>query len=193
MLLLVDDEDLDEDGEDSDGYDDCDFGLRSRACHTGAADKSNGDIHEDQDANAAKVESEFSKCISVLSLKAVTCKRQSSVYCYCRFLTLLTFPRFLQEKRRMLKVRLDIFHALQRLSRLLKKSHGAFRPFMARLRDACFIVNLADIEEASVPDVTSAFARILTSCGNECRRFAEVCIATNTLLPISVPIYVCVR
>ncbi|CAB1117108.1 unnamed protein product [Ectocarpus sp. CCAP 1310/34] len=48
-----------------------------------------------------------------------------------------------------LKVRLDIFHALQRVSKLCKKSHGAFKPFMARLRDACFIVNLDDIKEAS--------------------------------------------
>lgn len=52
-----------------------------------------------------------------------------------------------------LKVRLDIFHALQRISRLCKKSHGAFKPFMARLRDACFIVNLDDIKEASAVGV----------------------------------------
>lgn len=52
-----------------------------------------------------------------------------------------------------LKVRLDVFHALQRVSKLCKKSHGAFKPFMARLRDACFIVNLDDIKEASVVDV----------------------------------------
>ncbi|CAB1108010.1 unnamed protein product [Ectocarpus sp. CCAP 1310/34] len=38
-----------------------------------------------------------------------------------------------------LNVRLDIFHALQRISRLCKTKHGAFKPFMARLRDACFI------------------------------------------------------
>ncbi|CAN0585127.1 unnamed protein product, partial [Laminaria digitata] len=45
-------------------------------------------------------------------------------------------------------VRLDLFHGLQRISRLVKKSHGAFKPFMARLRDACFIVNRDDIAEA---------------------------------------------
>ncbi|CAN0563852.1 unnamed protein product, partial [Laminaria digitata] len=39
------------------------------------------------------------------------------------------------------RVRLDIFHALQRISRLVKKNHGAFKPFMARLRDAFFILN----------------------------------------------------
>lgn len=48
-----------------------------------------------------------------------------------------------------LKVRLDIFHALQRISKLCINKHGAFKPFMARLRDACFIVNLDDIKEAS--------------------------------------------
>lgn len=66
----------------------------------------------------------------------------------------------------MLKVRLDIFHALQRISRLLKKSHGAFRPFMARLRDACFIVNLADVKEASVVVVTSTVGRVSDFCGD---------------------------
>ena len=54
---------------------------------------------------------------------------------------------------RMPKVRLDIFHALQPLSRLVKKNHGAFKPFMARLRDVCFIVNSEDIREASFVDV----------------------------------------
>ena len=46
-------------------------------------------------------------------------------------------------------VRLDIFNGLQRISISVKQSHGAFGPFMARLRDACFIVNREDIEEAS--------------------------------------------
>lgn len=59
----------------------------------------------------------------------------------------------------MLKVRLDIFHALQRISRLVKKSHGAFRPFMARLRDACFVVNRDDILEASVVGVVCSVSQ----------------------------------
>ena len=59
----------------------------------------------------------------------------------------------------MLKVHLDVFHALLRTLRLLKKSHGAFRPFMTRLRDAYFIVNLDDIKEASV-DVICAVGRV---------------------------------
>ncbi|CBN79572.1 hypothetical protein Esi_0011_0164 [Ectocarpus siliculosus] len=46
-----------------------------------------------------------------------------------------------------LKVRLDIFHGLQRVSKLCKKSHGAFRPFMARLRDALLHCQLDDIKE----------------------------------------------
>ena len=37
----------------------------------------------------------------------------------------------------MLKVRLDAFHALPLISRLVEKSHGAFKPSMAWLRDAC--------------------------------------------------------
>lgn len=45
---------------------------------------------------------------------------------------------------------LDIFHALDRISKLLTKTHGAFKPSMAPLREACFIVNLDDIKEASV-------------------------------------------
>ncbi|CAM9365309.1 unnamed protein product, partial [Hapterophycus canaliculatus] len=45
-------------------------------------------------------------------------------------------------------VRLDLFHALNRLSRTMKKRHGAFNPFMARLRDACFLVNREDVELA---------------------------------------------
>ena len=54
----------------------------------------------------------------------------------------------------MLKVRLDTFHALPRISRLVKKSHRAFKTSMARLRGACYIVNLEAIQEASGFDVT---------------------------------------
>lgn len=50
----------------------------------------------------------------------------------------------------MLAVRLDIFHALNRISRLMKKGHGGFKAFMARLRDACFEVNLEDIRMVRV-------------------------------------------
>eukprot|EP00904_Undaria_pinnatifida_P013878 jgi/Undpi1/9620/HiC_scaffold_27.g12076.m1 len=50
----------------------------------------------------------------------------------------------------MLKGRLDTFHALPRISRLVKKSHGAFKPSMAWLRDSCYIVNLEDIKEVEV-------------------------------------------
>ena len=64
---------------------------------------------------------------------------------------------------RMLKVRLDTFRALLRISRLAKKSHGAFKPFMAWLRDACYIVNLEDIKEASDFDVTCVGPPALSS------------------------------
>ena len=60
----------------------------------------------------------------------------------------------------MLKGRLDTFHALPRISRLVKKSHGAFKPSMAWLRDSCYIVNLEDIKEAIGFDVTCVVVRI---------------------------------
>lgn len=94
VVILVDDEDLDEDGEGSDAYDDCDFDRRSRVCHTGAVDNSNGDPNVDQDADAAKVESDFFKQIFMLSYKTITCERQSLMYFYCRSSTLLAFLQF---------------------------------------------------------------------------------------------------
>jgi hypothetical protein len=42
-------------------------------------------------------------------------------------------------------VRLDIFHAMQRISRTLKLKHGAAHAFLARLRDAFFLVCKEDI------------------------------------------------
>ncbi|CAM9724078.1 unnamed protein product [Pylaiella littoralis] len=56
-----------------------------------------------------------------------------------------------QERNRgMFSVRLDLFHALNRISRTVKKGHGAFKPFMARLRDACFLVNRDDIQQVEM-------------------------------------------
>ena len=60
----------------------------------------------------------------------------------------------------MLNGRPDTFHALPRISRLVKRSHGAFKPSMAWLRNACYIVNLEDIKEASGFDVTCVVVRI---------------------------------
>ena len=60
----------------------------------------------------------------------------------------------------MLKVRLDTFHALPRMSCLVKKSQGAFKPSIAWLSDACYIVNLKYIKEASNFDVTRVVVRI---------------------------------
>ena len=60
----------------------------------------------------------------------------------------------------MLKGRLGTFHAFPRISRLVKKSHGAFKPSMAWLRVACCIVNLGDIKEASGFDVSCVVVRI---------------------------------
>lgn len=44
-----------------------------------------------------------------------------------------------------LVVKLDAFHAMQRLSKVILKSHGACRAYLARLRDAFFKVNAADL------------------------------------------------
>lgn len=51
----------------------------------------------------------------------------------------------------LLSLRLDPFHAMQRLSKLILKAHGACRAYLARLRDALFMVyreDLAGVEEA---------------------------------------------
>ena len=42
------------------------------------------------------------------------------------------------------RVFLDSFHGMQRLQKVLLKSHGAFSVFMSRLRDAIFIVSQDD-------------------------------------------------
>ncbi|CAB1103500.1 unnamed protein product [Ectocarpus sp. CCAP 1310/34] len=55
-----------------------------------------------------------------------------------------------EEPHGVFSVRLDPFHTLNRISRMTKKSHGAFKPFMARLRDACFLVNRDDVYQASL-------------------------------------------
>ena len=60
----------------------------------------------------------------------------------------------------MLKGRLDTSHALPRISRLLKKIHGAFKLSMAWLRDACYIVGLEDIKDASGFYVACVVVRI---------------------------------
>ena len=59
----------------------------------------------------------------------------------------------------ILKVRLDTFHALPRMSRLANRSHGAFKPSMDWLRAACYIVNLEAIRDATGFDVTCVVVR----------------------------------
>ncbi|KAI8830988.1 hypothetical protein BJ741DRAFT_567708 [Chytriomyces cf. hyalinus JEL632] len=44
-------------------------------------------------------------------------------------------------------VRLDIFHAMQRISRTVLSSHGAYHAFMSRLQDAFFLVCKDDLEQ----------------------------------------------
>ena len=43
-------------------------------------------------------------------------------------------------------IKLDPFHAMQRLSKLILKSHGAYRAFLTRLRDVFFKVYRSDLE-----------------------------------------------
>ncbi|CAN0106779.1 unnamed protein product, partial [Chrysoparadoxa australica] len=45
-----------------------------------------------------------------------------------------------------LQVRLDMWHAMNRVVRRCKQSHGAFNAFAASLRDAFFLVNKDDLE-----------------------------------------------
>ena len=59
---------------------------------------------------------------------------------------LVPFLLFLQDKG--MSVRLDAFHAMQRLSKLVLKSHGACSAYLARLRDAFFMVNADDLAAA---------------------------------------------
>ena len=44
-----------------------------------------------------------------------------------------------------LRLKLDPFHPMQRLSKLVLKSHGACGAYMARLRDALFMVHSDDL------------------------------------------------
>ena len=50
------------------------------------------------------------------------------------------------EQSPLLSVLLDVFHGMQRISRTIKLKHGAARAFLARLRDAFFVVSKKDID-----------------------------------------------
>ncbi len=50
---------------------------------------------------------------------------------------------------RYVQVLLDIFHAMNRLTRTLKKSHGAFFSFMVVFRDCMMLVDDADYQNHS--------------------------------------------
>ena len=153
--------DLDEGEEDGGGKSDSDGGYSGRACQLGPGydSDSNVDMDHVSAVNGSRCFLFFSAfCSCSLSMSC-------SIYHFVlidRAEFVLTFAQLFQgvaevsqrDGMRMPKVRLDIFHALQRISRLVKKNHGAFKPFMARLRDACFIVNSEDIKEASFVDIT---------------------------------------
>lgn len=141
------DEDLEDEEEEEvgDGHDIdlCD----SRACQQGAV----GDIDEDMDED--DVSALWGYFLRVVNEGCLLQAAHPPLVCWLNHL-------FSQEtKRHVLKVRLDIFHALQRISRLVKKSHGAHRTFMSRLRDACFVVNKDDIREVRVVGVLDVVRR----------------------------------
>lgn len=95
------------------------------------------------------------------------------------------------------EVRLDAIHAMRRISRTLKQSHGAFSPFVAMLRDAFFIVSDEDVKAVdaylshcglSAADITKFKAehwkfylkhcrRHIPEAGELLRRFKRVCNA----------------
>ncbi|KAJ3399090.1 hypothetical protein HDV05_002073, partial [Chytridiales sp. JEL 0842] len=49
-------------------------------------------------------------------------------------------------KEERMHVLVDIFHIFQRISKKLKKTHGAFRPFLRRLQDAFYLLDRDDLE-----------------------------------------------
>ena len=159
--------DLDEGYEDGGGKSDSDGGYSGRACQLGPGydSDSNVDMDHVSAVNGSRCFLFFSAfCSCSLSMSC-------SIYHFLlidRGEFVLTFAQLFQgfakvsqkDGMRMPKVCLDIFHALQRISRLVNKNHGAFKPFMARLRDAGFIVNSEDIKEAIFVDVACHVDRI---------------------------------
>ena len=52
---------------------------------------------------------------------------------------------------KLVRVKLDAFHAMQRVSKTMKKSHGGFGSFCQDLRDALFVSRLAHQDERGTP------------------------------------------
>jgi hypothetical protein len=81
-------------------------------------------------------------------------------------------------------VLLDLFHALQRIIRLAHKSHGAYRPFIARLREAFSVMLSSDVDAA----IAAYEQRHATASTAELARAVERDFAMITQhCPVSVP------
>ena len=140
-----------------DGGDGCDFNVgHDRACDLEAGDEIGGIVDQD-DVSAVEVAN-----VSFVSeiCSASMCALYTIFFCSDCSEFMIVTQLYQRGGPHMLKVRLDTFHALPRISRLVKKSHGAFKPSMAWLRNACYIVYLEAIKEASGFDVTCIVVRI---------------------------------
>lgn len=164
-------DDMEEDGDDVNGDDGrrCDRGGSSHRCQD--ADGSVAGEDDDVDMEHASI---VTSANIFLTPRADPCRRYvlpvqtrghytrpCRSLCHCCALHLCSSYLGQEPSRSVIAVRLDLFHGLQRISRLVKKTHGAFRPFMARLRDACFIVNQEDIAEASYVRFGGLFPRYI--------------------------------
>ena len=117
----------------------------------GARDEIGGNVDQD-DVSAVAVANMFCLFLKSARRQCALCIRFISVGVF--WIHVECCPTVSGGGPHMLKVRLDTFHALPRISCLVKKSHRSFKPSMTWLRDACYIVNLEDIEEASGFNVT---------------------------------------
>jgi hypothetical protein len=81
-------------------------------------------------------------------------------------------------------VLLDLFHALQRIIRLAHKSHGAYMPFIARLREAFSVMLSSDVDAA----IAAYEQRHAAASQTELARAVERDFAVITQhCPVSVP------
>ena len=155
-VFSLDDADSDEGVGDGGAGNNFDVG-HDPACDLGAGDEIVGNVEQD-DVSAVAVEICFVCFGNLLGVN------ERFVYDFFQFecseLMLVVAQLCQGGGQHMLKGGLDTFHARSRTSRLVKKSHGDFKPSMAWLRDACYIVNLEDIKEARGFDVTCVVVRI---------------------------------
>jgi hypothetical protein len=81
------------------------------------------------------------------------------------------------------RVALDLFHAMRRVIKRLSKKHGAYRPFIARLRDAFTLHRPADVNAA-----VTAYAAKHALSGTELDKAVQHNFASITRhCPVTVP------